>query len=234
MQQQNQALQPLKKEIVITGLKPYYNTKAKLPNKRFPFPCKNIALPLCDQEIIKKDINNTLAQLEGVRGEYNEKKYMWNLEYGTKPIELTIDKADYKLRRIIDNKKYAALLASSKALEKFPHNADYYNDDFDDDDLPSPIPLFANGKWCNIQIYLTYDEEKNIILIEFNRYDGDPSSYYFVVNAIESTLKAPTFNNLISRSNFLTFAEGIEYNPTNPILKYLCDDIVKREICGYL
>ena len=236
--QQQQTLQRLKQCIKTIALKPYYNERAKLPNKRFPITCKNIALPFCDPEIIKKAINNTLAQLEGVHGEYNEKKCMWSLEYGTKPIELTIDKDDYKLRRIIEHKKYAALLASSKALEKFPHNADYYDDDFDnfddDDDLPSPIPLFANGKWCNIQIYLTYDEEKNIILVEFNRYNGDHKSYYFVANAIETTLKAPTLNNLIRRTNFLAFTEGIEYDHTNPIQNYLCNDMVMREICSYL
>jgi len=226
--------QPLKQGFVITGLKPYYNAKAKLPNKRFPITCKNVALPLCDPEIIKKAINNTLAEIEGVRSEYNEKKFMWTLEYGTKPLEYTIDKADYKLRRIIEHKKYAAIMAASFALEKFPHNADHFDHNFDDDYLPPPIPFFANGKWCSLQIYLTYDEEKNIILVEFNRYNGDHASYYFVANTIDSVLKAPTFVNWIKRSNYLMFVEGIEYFPINPVLKYLCDEMVQREICSHL
>ena len=227
MQQQQQ---PLKPGFVITGLKPYFNAKAKLPNKRFPVTGKHIELPLCDPEIIKKAINNTLAEIEGVRGEYNEKKCMWTLEYGTKPLELTIDKADYKLRRIIEDKKYAAIMAASVALEKFPHNAHV----FDDDELPPPIPFFANGKWCSLQIYLTYDEEKNVILVEFNRYNGDHASYYFVANIIDSVLKVPRFVNWIKRVNYLMFVEGIEYFPTNPVLKYLCDEMVQREICSQL
>jgi hypothetical protein len=231
MQQQQDNLEPLKPGFVITGLKPYFNARAKLPNKRFPVTCKHVELPLCDPEIIKKVINNTLAEIEGVRGEYDEKKFMWILEYGTKPIELTIDKSDYKLKRIIEHKKYAALMAASIALEKFPLNDEFFEDD---GELPSPIPICSNGKWSNLQIYLTYDDEKNVILVEFNRYNGDHTSFYVVANIVERVLKEPTLINWIKRVNYLMFCEGIEYEPKNHILKYLCDDIVKREICSYL
>ena len=227
-QEPDQVLQRLKPGFVITGIKPYFNARAKLPNKRFPVTCKHVELPLCDPEIIKNAINNILTQIEGVRSEYNEKKFMWTLEYGTKPIELTIAKADFKLRRIIEHKKYAALMAALNAIEKFPHNDEY------DDELPDPIPFFANGKWCNIQIYLTYDEETNVILVEFNRFNGDHASFYFVSNIVESALKAPTLLTWIQRSDYLAFVEGIEYDRKTPALKYLCDDMVKREISSYL
>ena len=121
-QDQDLNMQPLKPGFVITGLKPYFNARAKLPNKRFPVTCKYVELPLCNPEIIKNVINNTIAQIEGVRGEYNEKKFMWTLEYGTKPLELTINKSDFKLRKIIEHKKYAAIMAATVAIEKFPHN----------------------------------------------------------------------------------------------------------------
>jgi hypothetical protein len=227
-QEPDQVLQRLKPGFVVTGLKPYFNARVKLPNKRFPVTCKHVELSLCDPEIIKNVINNTIAQIEGVRSEYNEKKFMWTLEYGTKPIELTINKSDFQLRRIIEHKKYAALMAASKAIEYFPHNDEY------DDELQDPIPFFANCKWCNIQIYLTYDEETNVILIEFNRFNGDHASFYFVSNIVESALKAPTLLTWIQRSDYLAFVEGIEYDRKTPTLKYLCDDMVKREISSYL
>jgi len=229
-QDTDQTFQPLKPGFVITGLKPYFNDRTKLPNKRYPVTWKHVELPLCNPEIIKNVINNTIVQIEGVRSEYNEKKFMWTLEYGTKPLELTINKSDFKLRKIIEHKKYAAIMAATVAIEKFPHNDEFFEDG---EELPDPIPCFVNGKWTNLQIYLTYDDE-NTILVEFNRYNGDHISFHFVANIIEYVLKAPTLLNWIKRSDYLAFTEGIEYKPTNPILKYLCDDMVKREICCYL
>jgi hypothetical protein len=192
-QENEQILQPLKPGFVITGLKPYFNDRANLPNKRFPITFKHVELPFCDPEIIKKVINNTLSQIEGVRGKYDEKKFMWTLEYGTKPIELTIERGDYKLKRIIEHKKYAASMAASRALEIFPLNDEFFEDD---GELPSPIPIWANGKWCSLQIYLTYDDEKNVIIVEFNRYNGDHSSFYVVSNIVERVLKEPTIPQL--------------------------------------
>ena len=226
-----QSMQPLKPGFVITGLKPYYDPKTKLPNKRFPVTCKYVEIPLCNPEIIKNVINNTIAQIEGVRGEYNHKKFMWTLEYGTKPLEMTIDKTDFKLRRIIEHKKYAAIMAATLAIEKFPHNDEFFEDG---NELPQPIQCFVNCKWTNLQIYLTYDDEKNTILVEFNRYNGDHVSFYFVANIIEAALKTPTLLNWIKRADYLAFAQGIEYQHKNHILKYLCDDMVKREICSFL
>ena len=139
----------------------------------------------------------------------------------------TINKSDFKLRRIIEHKKYAAIMAASRAIEYFPHNDDF----FEDGEL---IPCFASGKWTNLQIYLTYDDEKNTILVEFNRYNGDHISFHFVANIIDAALKAPTLLNWIQRSDYLAFVEGIEYDRKTPALKYLCDDMVKREISSYL
>jgi hypothetical protein len=219
-------MQELPPGFKIIGIKPYYNERAKLPNKKFyTFP-KHVEFPFCDVEIIKKIINNNLTQIEGLRGEYNEKKYIWDLEFGTKPIERTIDKADYKLVKIINRKKEAAMDAAIKAQDKFPHNNNY-----DNDELPPP-PF--NLKWMHMNILLSYDEEKNTILVEFNRLIGESTSYYFVANIIEHALKEIAFVNWIKRAAYLMFTEGIEYNPKNPILKYLCDDMVKREICSCL
>ena len=57
-QDTDQTFQPLKPGFVITGLKPYFNARAKLPNKRYPVTCKHVELPLCNPEIIKNVINS--------------------------------------------------------------------------------------------------------------------------------------------------------------------------------
>ena len=226
-------MQELKPGFAITGIKPYYNEKAKLPNKKYYAMFKHIEVPFCDVEIIKKVINNALARIEGVRGNYNELKFIWELEYGTKPIERTIDPSDYNLIRIIKQKKYAALFASEKALDRFPHNADY-NDYHDGDEFPEPVSIFANPKWSVINILLSYDEEKNVILVEFNRLIGDHASFHIVSNVILSELKKPELLNWIKRVEYLKFTEGIKYDNKYPTLRYLCDDMISRELCTYL
>jgi hypothetical protein len=179
----------------------YYNEKAKLPNKDFHISHQHIKLPFCDAEIIKKVINNVLAKIEGLRGEYNEEEYMWNLEYGTKPLEETINRYDFKLKEIIQTKKFWALLASRKAFEQFHKND--YDYGFEDNYTPLSFSLlcaskfsvksFTNRKWSNIHIFLTYDEKENIIFVGFHRANGDRDSFYIVSKIIENALTETNF-----------------------------------------
>jgi hypothetical protein len=176
---------------------PYYNTKAKLPNKCLYPLYDHIKVPFCNVENMKKCINNTLSEIEGIHGEYDEEKYMWNLEYGTKPIEYTIEPGDWKLNEIILQKKFWALLTSRKAFEQF-HQNDY---DYGFDKGYAPLPFrtlaasrfsvksFTNRKWCKINISLSYDEENNEIIVEFNREKGERETFYFVSNIIKCSLK---------------------------------------------
>jgi hypothetical protein len=209
-----------------TGKDPY----TKLPYHRNWFQYfGRIDVPLCNPEIIKNIINKLLSEIEGVRGTYNELKYCWQLEYGTKPIEWTIEPSDNKLRQIINTKKWAALETSLKALEKFPGNIPQYGDE-----LPEPVPIFDNPKWARIEIHLSYDEDKNTIVIIPNRLCGDNSAFHLINRIIKHGLKDEHLINWLKRINYLMFVEGIEYDNKNPILHYLCDEYIARDICTYI
>ena len=213
----------------------YYHTRAKLITKNWYIYPNNLELPFFDVEILKKYINNTLAQIEGLRFMYNDKKFCWEMEFGTKPIELTVDQTDIKLINTIRIKKYAASKAAEKAIlnNLDEEIIDEYNEN---DELPGPIPMFkpSDGKWCLMFIYLSYDEEKNTILIEFHRDSGDRISFYTIIKIIKDMLNNNRFLNWTKRLAYLMFCQGIEYDERNNIINYVCNDLLKREICSYL
>jgi hypothetical protein len=191
-----------------------------------------IDIPLCDPEIIKNIINKVIFKIEGVRGTYNELSCCWELEYGTKPIEYTINN-DYKLRQIIKTKKWAALMTANKAFQMFPGN---FPGNFPDNDteLSGPIGLLDNPKWAEIEIRLSYDKDKKTIVIEPNRLCGDHAAFHYINRALTCVLKDESLINWLKRVNYLMFVYGIEYDSRNPILKFLCDEYMMREICCYL
>lgn len=227
-------MQPLSPNVNIIYEKPlpHYHPIAKLITKSWYTSPNNLELPFFDVEILKNYINNTLAEIESLRFEYNEKRFCWEIEFGTKPIELTVDQKDIKLINIIKKKKYAA----EKASEKAETNGLYEEifDEYDDDELPVPVPIDSNGKWCRMFIYLSYDEEKNVILVEFHRENGDRASFYPIIHTIKHMLNDTKFKNWIKRLEYIMFCEGIEYDEKNHIIKYVCNDLIKRELCTYL
>jgi hypothetical protein len=216
---------------------PYYNERAKLIIKYSNVSPNYLELPFCDVEIIKKHINDVLSKIEGLRFTYNEKKFCWEIEFGTKPIQLTVEQDDYKLLEIITNKKYVAIQAAEKAYEKAQSN-ELYEElfDFGEDEFLPPIPMYdyENGKWCRIIIYLSYDEVKNLIFVEFHRVNGDRNSFYPILSIIKTSLNDDMFLNWLKRSAYIILSEGVEYHHKNHIMKYLFDDNVKREICSFL
>jgi hypothetical protein len=228
-------MQPLSPNINITFDKPlpHYNPIAKLITKSWYTSPNNLELPFFNVEILKKYINSTLTEIESLRFKYNEKKFWWEIEFGTKPIELTVDRDDRILINIIKIKKYAAKQAAEKAMA----NGFYEEimDEYDDNgELPGPVPIDSNGKWCRMFIYLSYDEEKNVILVEFHRENGDHASFYPIIHTIKHMLNDTKFKNWIKRLEYIMFCEGIEYDEKNHIINYLCNDLIKREISTYL
>ena len=217
---------------VMMNGKPFKSNKhpfTKLPYQENWFkPFGRIDIPLCNPEVIKNIINKLLSEID-VRGKYNESRYCWELEYGTKPIEWTIEPSDNKLRQIINIKKLAALETSLKALEMFPGNIPQYGDE-----LPELVSIFDNPKWAKIEIRLSYDEDKKTIVIIPNRLCGDHAAFHFIYRALKYVLEDAGLINWLKRVNYLMFAEGIEYSNKNPLLKYLCNEYVMREICTYL
>ena len=137
-------------------------------------------------ETIKKRINNKLVELEEpleIRHKYLENEYGWSIEYGTKPLEYTVP---HELINIVLNKKSVALDAAHIGYTKF--GKFFENDDnFENNTLPDPIPIFDNGKWCRINIFLYYNENKNTLIISYERVSkGDRSSFYPIYNTIDN------------------------------------------------
>ena len=150
-----------------------FNNEFGLLTKPFYVIPSHFVLPLSDPKNIAQTINQELQAIESLRYEYDESKHYWEIEFGTKPPELTTDNPkDYKLCRIIDNKKWAALYAAIRAKEKYPHLID---NAYDDELPPPPISL----KWCRFVISLYYDEDEKEIIVEFNRRWGDADSFTF-------------------------------------------------------
>ena len=210
-------------------LKSNIDPSIKLPYQHNWFQhFRRIDVPLCNPEIIKNIINKLLFEIEGVRGTYNELTYCWELEYGTKPIEHTIEPFDYKLIKIVKTKKWLAIMASNKAIEMLPsiHEDDY--------ELSEPVGLLDNPKWAEIEIHLSYDKDKNTIVIIPNRLCGDHAAFHLINRIIADVLEDEHLINWLKRVNYLMFVEGIEYDRRNPTLKYLCDEYTMREICCYL
>lgn len=197
----------------------------KLPKPgfyRFPNATK---LSYFDPNILIKYINSFLSEIEGIRGQYNEKKFMWELEWGTNSIEYTLNMGNNDLYNIIKIKKWAACLATQKALQKFPHNI-VHNEDIDYEFG------FDSNKWCKITIMLSYIKEDNIILIEYNCLAGNTYSYYNIIDKVKKEINNEKNLNWFKRFQYLSFVEGIgeNYDPKNHIMRYVCDYMIMREL----
>jgi hypothetical protein len=198
-----------------------------LPYRNFGWYNGKIDVPLCDPQYIKKIINKIISEEEGLRCEYDETKCCWNIEYGTEPLEYSV-RHDYKLKNIINHKKWVTYQVVDKALTMFPH----LQNNYDDDELPTPPYLYP--RWAKFNIYLGYNETENSIVIETNRTIGCNIMYYSIKNKLDEIFKDECLINWLKRKNYLMLMEGIEYNRKNPILRYLCDEYVARDICTYL
>lgn len=208
------------------GIRMKKNPKANLPNVRgFVFP-GNVYIPLCNVKNLKKIINNTLSEQEGLRFKYCDKKCGWDIEYGTIPIERII--TDYRLHRIIRTKKSCAWQAAMRAQNMFNNVDELENID--------PVSIFDDNKWFTGNIWLSYDEEKNVINIETNRLSGDHGSFIkYIKWPIKNIFKEGSKDMCwLKRVDYLMFIDGIKYDPRNPALKYLCEDYICREISCYL
>jgi len=161
----------------------HFDEGTGLLTKPFYIIPSNFRIPFSDPKIVAQRINQELQAIESLRYKYDDIKHSWEVEYGTKPIELTVDTKDYKLCRIISEKKMWAMNAASRSLEKYQHlREELYGDD--EDYLPPP-PMAL--KWCRFVIHLYYDEETKEIIVEFNRPWGDADSftYYQLFNCVK-------------------------------------------------
>lgn len=200
------------------------NSKAGLPNYTRG-GIYNIQFPYCDVDWLKNLIVETLTEIEGLRLRYDEDKFCWSFEYGTKPIEYSID--NYELYKIIRKKKCCAFQASIKATQLF--NDLYDNDDNDDTD-----DYYINKYWCEGYINLLYNEQNDVIVIEINKTIGHTNTYYYIKKVLKDVLKDKKLYNWAKRRNYLMLLEGTPDYLENKITRYLFDELICREISSFM
>lgn len=147
----------------------------KLPPHGFQWFLHRTEISYIDPEQLVNRINTVLFDIEGIRGEYNTKKFCWELEWGTKPMKYTVE--GNKIKRVIELKHRNAIYASFEACKKFPHNVEQ-----DDNE----IEFIDTKRWCKFQIFLSYCEESNKIIIEYNLEAGHALSFYYITKIIKS------------------------------------------------
>ncbi len=186
----------------------------------------SIKLPYFDYEILIKYINYFLSKIEGLKSEYNKGTFTWELEWGTKEIEYTIDRSDYKLIQIIKQNKKAAILASIEANKKFPNNINFDEEESDSD--------FNNNKWCKFIITLDYLSDDNSLLV-YNRLIGDVITYYDIISKFKKNLNDKKNLNWFKRLGYIMFVDNIdEKYINNHIMKYICNDLIMKEISSFI
>jgi len=209
------------------------NSKVGLPNYQFNkiisiHKIIGIQFPCCDIEWLKNLIGETLSEIEGLRIQYDEEKFCWNFNYGTKPIEHLID--SYELYKIIRRKKCCAFEASIKATQLFNHLYDNNDENDNENDY------YIHNYWCEGSINLLYNEENDVIVIKTNKTIGDISTFYFIKKVLNDVLKNKNLHNWVKRRNYLMLVEGTpDYDYVeNKITRYLFDEIICREICSFM
>jgi hypothetical protein len=165
-------------------MSPRFNKEIGLLKKPFYVIPSNFEVPVSDPKNIAQTINQNLDSIEGLRYKYDDIKHCWEVDFGTKPIELTVDPKDYKMKRIISLKKWVAIQAATYALDKYPNLVEEYFGDY----LPQPP---TDLRWCRFVINLYYDKDKKVIIVEFNRLwsDSDSFTFYQLFNHVKEAFK---------------------------------------------
>jgi hypothetical protein len=135
------------------------------------------AIDATNGDTIRSRLATTINDVESLRSNYNEARDIWRLDFGTKPIQKTIDPYDRELLKIVNSKQWLALRVATEMLEKH----EYLRDDDDDGN-------FKQMKWFLAIVSICYDEATNKIVVDYVFIDGDKSTFYYIKNAIEKNL----------------------------------------------
>jgi len=209
-----------------------YNKEVGLFTKSFHLGTKNVTIPFCDPKLVAQTICETLNNTEGVRYKYDESKCFWEIEYGTTPLEYSVN--NFILSQQILTSRWVFKIAAMEAVKKFP----YLQEKLDINTNYNPFERI-NKRWCKMTLQLFYDKKNNSIYIEpknITQY-SDYLTFNYLVDIIFNKLQSQEFVKSVNwskRANYINFTEGIEYSPKNHILQYLCEDLAVKEICELL
>jgi len=116
--------------------------------------------------------------------EFDASRFMWKLEYGTRPLEQCFPEEwdndektrhlIYKHHSIINRGKWSALHAAQKAFKKFPSLHD-----FDKSVLWENLgPISEPRLWHKSELFLSFNPKTNKYVIDLNRLTGSRPSFY--------------------------------------------------------
>jgi hypothetical protein len=169
------------------------------------------------------NIINDFISNNSFRYIFNVSSYCWTIEYGTTPIEYTIN--DYYIKNIIRNKKLLAKDVAIIASRKFCNNiVNEYN-------INQYLYKYNNlYKWCKIDIWLSNDKAENNLVIELNRILGCRVTFNYIKKQLFNYINNYFWNK---RVNLLKLKEST-LNEYNIMLSYIHDEYCLREICQYI
>ena len=200
----------------------------------FPYPITLHNIPL---QCIIQELYIILSSIENVRFKYYPEAYSFDIEYKTVPstFELSLNPIQENYLNIY---KLCSLYASKKAQEMFPHNNSNYQDfDIDIDINDTYNFTFKKKKWafCQLKIYNGDKEKKkqDSILLEWNRLSGSRCTSCYIKKQIANTFSKAS-QLWLRRSAYIRLVNGIESEKNTPIINYLFDELIVKDICSYL
>ena len=179
-----------------------------------------------DYDYVKKLINNSLGEIEGVRFEYHDNRRCWKIEFGTTPM---VEQVELEMQYTVRIKMCCAMMTANKAFEKFTENLD------DDDELNIFDLHQQRLNWFRGEICIYYDVNNNTIFIDMNRLRGDAKGFYAIIrDSFMTKLQDATENRLWDiRKNYLLFYEGVGIETSN-VMKYMLNEDICKELASFM
>jgi hypothetical protein len=152
---------------------------AGLFSKKHPISMNHpsTAIEATNGDTIRSQLATAINGIESLRSNYSEERDIWRLDFGTKPIQKTIDPYDMELLKIVNSKQWLALRVATEMLEKH----EYLRDDDDDGN-------FKQMKWFLGLVSICYNKPTNKIVVDYVFIDGDKFTFYHIKNTIEKEL----------------------------------------------
>jgi len=178
-------------------------------------------------DVFQSHFQTLSTRMEGVRSVWKPDHCVWDIEYGTRHMEYNREGNEFSQ---IMRGKLVAMEAACEANQRFPEV--YDDDELWIEDHVNPSLAELAGYWCKMRLSIYIDEKKNCLFIHFNRVCGDHTTHWNIFREIHQYFTANAV--FLSRAAYLTAIDDYVYDPENPILMYIGDAMVTREICSFM
>ena len=206
------------------GQNPICDPETKVPTVPFYTVPTTIKIPkVCLDDLINL-LEKTLSGIRKIDVEKTE-YFVYKIQYF--PIEgLKINPYRDELYRKFS---YNHLHAAGKALEMFPHNINYNDDDYEYEFNRERKHI---EQWFQAEIRLYYTKKNNHYLLEVCKLTGDSSAFYEFYNHIKEAFCEKKLL-WMQREHYVNLLDGI--GPTKDhVSNYALDEYVCREICSFV